>query len=392
MKSIIRIICWLIFFISSSEVFGEVKFNFHFDPIFDIPENSWMKQETQEAGELLGSVIKQNAQLNIKVKAVSYDDSSYAMAKNNVITFNAEQGLERAYASALLKIVTIGEYDANISINFNTINKNKNLYKTIIIHELTHVLGFSGSVKSLDREGSIIKYFQLYDELISDQNEVPFIIREDGVAKVNPKFDSEGYVYICGKNIRKRNGGLCIRLFNKKHYIDILGESFVHMDPKKYARNIMIPVTGSKIFSFWNKYEVGIMEDLGYKIDFEEFCNIYAKLHLQPTEYREMNYKAQGCPQDELVFQFIECEEYKLAPTECLNSNYDEKALFVLKRSKDQVPLITVQVGKDGSWEGYIKEDLYRLIFEVVKGVQGKLHYDLNCIKLENPISDSKCS
>lgn len=74
---------------------------------------------------------------------------------------------------------------------------------------------------------------------------------------------------------KKRNKGQCVKLYNPKPYRK--GSSFSHLDTETYPRNLLNNVGGVKnykVYNIWNKYEIGIMEDLGYKIDWENYCKM----------------------------------------------------------------------------------------------------------------------
>lgn len=371
------------------KTFGEVKFNFHFDPIFDSPENSWMKEQTQEIADLLGSVIKQNAEINIQVKATLSGKGLYAIAGFNPLIFPLHQGLGLAHPPVRLNIVNIGEFDGYIDLDLIKANNESVNYQRVIVHELTHILGFEGMARLFDMDDNLrIGGFLLFDTFIFSQDGEPLIIRDGKITKVNLSFNPNGLVFACGENIRKRNEGDCVKLFNKRHYPNIGGNSFIHLDPKAYKGNIMNPGTDFVTYSFWNKYEVGIMEDLGYEIDFEEFCKVYADLHLNLMDYQEIDLAPNACPQNSLSWLLLRVDEYTAAPIECRDSdNFNKGDRLAIIRIEDRVPLVVAEIGNDGYGEGYIGDDFYRIVFEVLGGDEGVLRYDLYCIKVEKPTS-----
>lgn len=266
-------------------LFGEVKFQLHFDDPrgtgFNAHGREWMRQEAQEAVESLGKIIKQNAVIHVKVTQT--DQTPIAWAPNNYI-YNNRYAIQNAHQ----KIVKAGAMgmgqglDAHIEFNMRFFDKqqNKAHFKTMVVHELTHILGYSGDLVNTVMYREVNTYTD-FDKLIQDgQGQRYLIKRGDGAQyMLNPKFNRNYGVFLCGPNIKKHNNGRCVQLYNPRDVANEEGTAFTHpdLDMKEYQGDIM--GRHPHKYKIWNGRELGVLEDIGYEIDYDVYQAEFERLH-----------------------------------------------------------------------------------------------------------------
>lgn len=275
----------IIISISTLCSFGDVNFNLVFvDPEgtgFNAPQNAWMREEAQKGANLLGKVIAQNAHVNIMVNAT--EETPYAWAPAEYYkTINESHG-KRVVLNAQDKILNEKntpdtQWDGHIEFNVSQFPKScGDEFRRTFIHELTHTLGF---LNFQDPNSKELTYYNDYDKLFHDANGNPFLINHQGVKNsltTNPKFNPSIELYACGDCIRKHNNGKCVKIYNPKIYE--CGASFAHVDRDAHPRSIMSDRKCPNEYSIWNKCELGIIEELGYKINWDNYCQIIRELY-----------------------------------------------------------------------------------------------------------------
>lgn len=257
---------------SSVFLFGKVTFNLHFsDPEgigFKAPQNTWMIKIAQEAAELIGGIIKQNAHVNIEIK--SNFKIKCAMAIPKYWHIEREKTGEKAILEAHHKILLQnktddGKMQGHIEFNTNNFQRiHSSFLRRTIIHELTHSLGFIPW--KLDHNN--YPSYNDYDKLMHDHNGNSFLI---GIEKleINPKFNCYSGLYAKGHYIKKLNDDKSIKIYCPKKYQN--GASFAHLDFEAHPLSIMNPSGSLRDYPIWNKWELGIMQELGYKIDWAQY-------------------------------------------------------------------------------------------------------------------------
>lgn len=285
MNKIILIIS--LFAISLISASGKVTFNL----IFTDPEgvgfnyrgvnqydkgNKWMVNEARYAAELLGDIIEQDAHINVEVK--SNPEISYGQATGDYWHVVKEGSGKKAILKAHYKIlneITKNDrtIDAKIEFNISKFSKiNRHLFRTTVIHELTHELGF-GPWKMRDHNS---KYYNDYDKLLHDGKGNWFLVGKSKLT-INPKFDISSGLYACGPNIHTMNQGRCVKIHSPAEYK--CGSSYSHLDSDEHPRSLMQYKDGDNDHYIWDNYELGVMQDLGYKINWNAYSISLKKLY-----------------------------------------------------------------------------------------------------------------
>lgn len=319
--------------------FGEVHFNLQFvDPQgtgFNTPKNEWMKEEAIKGANLLGKVIAQNAQVNIRINATKETPYAWAPAEHykminegqgNKIVLNAQDKILNE------KSTPDYQWDGHIEFNLEQFPKDKSdEFKRTFIHELTHTLGF---LNFQDPRSKQISKYNDYDKLFHDANGNPFLINNGNSKndlRTNPRFNPSIELYACGECIRKHNNGKCVKIYNPKVYE--CGSSFAHVDKDAHPRSIMADRKCHNEYCIWNNYELGIIQDLGYKINWDNYCQIVKDLY--PATIA-LNVDGTALEESDIHFQVIENQDF---PKECFEStklkDSDKKfSIMINKESK----------------------------------------------------------
>lgn len=268
-----------IFLMSSYCLFGKVTINLKYTDVdgvgFKAPRNSWMQEVAQEATELVGGIIKQNAHINIEIR--SNFKINCAVSNPKFWHIESENTNQKAILEAHHKIIsenTIndGKIHGQIEFNTNYFSKvYKNFLRRTIIHELTHLLGFIPW--KMDHKN--YPSYNDYDKLLHDGNNNYFLIGGSKLI-INPEFDFSTGLYACGPNIQSLNDGKSVTIYCPKKYE--CGSSYAHLDPNTHPLSIMNPCGNLQDYPLWNKCELGIMQDLGYKIDWKQYNLMLCKL------------------------------------------------------------------------------------------------------------------
>lgn len=297
-------------------LFAEVRFDLRFtDPEntgFKDPKNAWMIKAVQEGADLLGKCIEQNAFVTINVHSQS---NNFADAESDYIE-EIHSSQAKYITVAMDKILKgrskfNGLWEGTIAFNTEMFRDYDTLKKTTV-HELTHILGFNSlSFAPFNPKlgkHSIQPYFYDFDLLMVDKNNNPLVKENDYI--LNPNFDASlgSDLFACGTNIKKRNDGKCVKLYNPPTFAS--GASFTHLDIDTYPQNLLNYKNSPSKHPMWNKYEISIMEDLGYKIDFNNYCRIMEDLFpkalsldfnledLEDKSYLVINKYAKDFPQE----------------------------------------------------------------------------------------------
>lgn len=281
MKSINIIIILLLATISS---FAEVKFNLIFtdnDGIgFKHKENEWMVNEAKKASQFIGKLIKQNATVNLIINAT--EQTPYAWAPTeHYYTIEEKHGKKvilKAQHKILNNIVENDEPDGHIEFNVSKFNRDKSAeFGLTFVHELTHTLGF---LNCQEPTASQLTYYTDFDKLLHDKNGNPLLTNigdSDGHYFINPKFNGSLEMYACGQTIRKQNGGNFIKIYNPPVYEK--GSSYTHVDSSLHPRSIMTSHKCPNEYQLWNNCELGILQELGYEIDWDNYYKIFNQLY-----------------------------------------------------------------------------------------------------------------
>lgn len=242
---------------------------------FKAPRNQWMKDVAQEAVELIGGIIKQDAHINIEIK--SNFNINCAVSKPKFWHIESENANQKAILEAHHKIITEnaidnGKIQGQVEFNTNYFSKvYKHFLRRTIIHELTHLFGFI----PWKMEHKNYPSYNDYDKLLHDGNGNYFLIGENKLS-INPKFDCTTGLFACGPNIKSTNNGKSVIIYCPKKYE--CGSSYAHLDPKAHPLSIMNPAGNLQDYPVWNNCELGIMQDLGYRIDWNQYNTIVNKL------------------------------------------------------------------------------------------------------------------
>lgn len=279
---------------------AEVRFDLRFvdDPGkgFHAEGNAWMKKAVTEAADCLGKTIKQDAFVTIEVLAEN-TPTMYARAwspfkkiesvKAKLITKTMNKILNNESPSLMETFDRLrargsdflagrqqrfeGLWEGEIAFNTDHFSDFHSL-KRSATHELTHSLGFLAYGAHIYAQDSDLPYFIDFDQFITDGNGNKLLISETmgNDLKPNPQFDRSAEIFACGPNIKKHNKGQCVKLYNPQVYAS--GASFSHLDTDTYPRNLLNHWGDKYKYDIWNKYEIGIMQDLGYEIDWENYC------------------------------------------------------------------------------------------------------------------------
>lgn len=305
MKIYIKNLITILFLITTS-LSAEVRFDLRFvdEPGigFNAEGHEWMKKAVTEAADCLGKTIKQHAFVTIEVYADN-NPEVYANAPQYLKEIESDKAryiskamnkiLNNEFPTFLEKLGQLWETGTDLlrgrqrfsglwegAIVFNTDSFNDfNTLKRITIHELTHTLGFASLSPDMyyNKWSSQPNYF---DQLIVDKDG-DLLFTPGSLDKFNPKFDYCCSLFACGPNIKKRNNEQCVKLYNPTTYKS--GSSFSHLDDDTYPKNLLNHVGGK--YNIWNKYEIGIMEDLGYEIDWEYYCKLVENEIPKPKLY-----------------------------------------------------------------------------------------------------------
>lgn len=253
---------------------AEVRFDIRFtDPAgtgLNDPKNEWMKSAVTEGANTLGKSIKQNAFVAIDI--ISY--KGYAVSPAYLRSIESPKS--KFITKAMDKILKgdnskfSGLFEGKIQLCPDMFSE-YNTLKRVVIHELTHALGFISIIGNPnDSKSNYGKFYSPFDQLIEDSEGNSLIIDNRNDSKFNPNFNPSLDLFACGSNIKKHNNGECVKLYNPETFSS--GSSFSHLDTDTYLKNLLNHKGGS--YDIWNKYEIGIMEDLGYNIDWENYCKI----------------------------------------------------------------------------------------------------------------------
>lgn len=275
MKKIKSIILILLSFLIINSSYSEVSFDFKFsDPKgvgFRAAGNEWMMEAVKEGANLVGKCIKQNGSVTINI--FSFDNDKW-YAGSQAVSKGIDGQEPKMISSAMRKILNedtaqSDSYECNFRFNTNLFFEYHTL-KGVFTHELTHALGFLGHQHAYNEIGQPFS-FNDFDQFLEDESGNKLIIDEGWFGhdfKINPKFDPSSKKNLCGPNIKKYNEGNCLKI----------DDSYSHLDISKYPRNLMKPANLD--YPFWNKYELGVMEDLGYQIDKDAYCKTVQNLRL----------------------------------------------------------------------------------------------------------------
>lgn len=265
--------------------FGEVEFKLIFT---DSPgtgllhkEHEWMRQEAENAVQSIGPLFKQNAVVTLNINAT--EKTSYAWAPTEHYYIKEEKYGKKIIPKAQYKILNNittedGEPDGHIEFNVSKFSREKSEeFRLTFIHELTHVLGF---LNSQDPTKSELTYYTDFDKLLHDKNGNPLLTHSkdsEGDYYVNPKFNGALELFACGPSIRKQNGGKYIKIYNPTIYE--AGSSFTHIDGDFHPRSIMTSHKCCDEYKVWNNCELGILQEIGYEIDWENYNKVFCKLY-----------------------------------------------------------------------------------------------------------------
>ncbi|PWU05230.1 MAG: hypothetical protein C5B43_03665 [Verrucomicrobia bacterium] len=337
---------FLLFFINLI-CFGEVQFNLHFADEdgtgLKQKGNEWMIKESKKAVKLIGKIIKQNAKLTIKVNAT--DKTNYAWAPSKHFYTIEEKYGQKIIPKALYKILnnvtTENEnldIDGHIEFNISKFNKEKpEEFRMTFIHELTHILGF---LNCQIPTASEIYCYTDFDKLLHDKNGNPLLIHKgdpDGHYSLNPKFDSGIDMYACGPFIRQQNNGNFIKIYNPP--VIESGSSYTHLDETMHPRSIMTSHKNSDEYHVWNNVELGVLQELGYEIDWENYYAMFNKVY--PATIT-VNIDKEALEATDTSFEIVANPDF---PKECtqnlaLNKNQKGKTLTVKMHRECKLVLI----------------------------------------------------
>lgn len=347
MKNLIPIL--LILILSNLSSFAEVHFNLIFtDPQgtgFNAPQNAWMKEEAKKGANLLGKVIEQNAYVNIQVNATLETPYAWAPAEHYKM-INESHGT-KIVLNAQHKILNEKntpdtQWDGHIEFNLKPFSKtNSNEYKITFIHELTHTLGF---LNFQNPNSKTLSYYNDYDGLFHDANGNPFLIKHQGSINSvtrNPNFNPSIELYACGECIRKHNKGKCVKIYNPKIFEN--GSSFAHLDKEAHPRSIMADRKCPNEYSIWNNYELGIIQDLGYKINWKNYYQIVKELY---PSCITLNVDGSVIEETDAHFQLIPNQDF---PKECFEThklNDSDKKFSITTNSESKLVLVDKKTKK----------------------------------------------
>ncbi|PWU05231.1 MAG: hypothetical protein C5B43_03670 [Verrucomicrobia bacterium] len=265
-----------------SSLFGKVTFELKFTDYesvgFKAPRNAWMKEVAQEAMDIIGEIIDQDAHVNIEIK--SNFKIPCAVSYPRFWHIESEESNQKAILEAHHRILTGNiQDDGKIhgQIEFNTfcfLEKYRHFLRRTIIHELTHLLGFIPW--KIDNK----KEYNDYDKLLHDGDGNYFLIGKNPL-RINPKFNCKTGLYACGLHIKALNEGESITIYCPKKYEG--GSSYAHLDFKAHPLSIMNPSGSLDDYPIWNKCELGLMQDLGYKINWDHYNQLVDKLTSERT-------------------------------------------------------------------------------------------------------------
>lgn len=306
-------------------LFGRVKFNLNFtDPEnagLNKPEFAWMKAAMNEAAESLGDTIAQNAQVYIEV--ISNNNIRFSMACSEFHTMpdgfrQIEYAHERIFEENDENKPQI--FDGHIKINPEDYFSASEV-KDMFIHELTHLLGYrSNQYADLTHSRSQNFQYNRMDTLLQDSKGEKLI--KENVR--NPKFDSSSGVFACGPNILKHNNQ-CIEMENFR--VGALSH------PKANNGDIM---SYKNIYHTWNTHELGIMEDLHYKINYDTYCKEFKKFHyddLNSKEILSLIISIQSLPEHCSLQPKIK-DKYDRVPSICSIDFDNSKANVIVDKNK----------------------------------------------------------
>lgn len=265
--------------------FAEVIFNLCFtDNVgagFKRSEKKWMIDEAKNSASLVGKLIKQNAIVNIQINATN--QTPYAWAPTEYYHTIPEKYGKKIILSTQKKILNNDmshdtEFNGHIEFNIDKFHEhNPEEFKQAFIHELTHTLGF---LNFQEPNSSQISHYNDFDKLLHDKNGNPFLINQGdpkGNYFINPKFNCSLEMYACGECIRKQNRGKCAKIHNPKIFEN--GSSFTHLDSISHPRSIMTSRKCKNEYLIWNNFELSIMQELGYEIDWDNYYKIFQELY-----------------------------------------------------------------------------------------------------------------
>lgn len=265
--------------------FGEVNFNLNFTDNpgsgFKKKENEWMMDEAKKASKLIGKLFKQNATINIKINA--NDQTNYACSPTEHYYIDEEKHGKKVTLKAQYKILNnlvseINDTDGHIEFNVSQFDPEKpGEFSLTLLHEMTHVLGF---LNCQDPRQTEMAHYTDFDKLLHDKNGNRFLINKgdpDGHYFINPKFDGSLDMYAGGPFIRKQNNGKFLKIHNPP--LLEKGSSYTHLDADMHAQSIMTSQKSSEEYQLWNNCELGILQELGYEIDWENYIELFHQVY-----------------------------------------------------------------------------------------------------------------
>lgn len=288
---------------------GGVEFNFHYvdgpgKGFYDL-KNYRAREVLEEAARDLGGWLDHDAVIELAVESYTNTQSGVIASASSAMVQSLENGFHRGVvAEKILNNVDQNglDWDGVVRVNFahsfaygNNIGPKEIDFKGVMLHELTHVLGFVSGLKNIKCDNNVYEGFRnahtyfdsflidVYGNRLIDEN---FELRR---GKESPCMVLQQMLRFDGPQARRINGGLPILLhydFTKTEG----GSNFSHtLLARENAQGLMM-AEDVQLDGFrprhWNEYEIAVLEDIGYRMSSVPQCKPEDLVYTNYTKYQ----------------------------------------------------------------------------------------------------------
>lgn len=260
---------------------AEVFFNLTFEDVahstglgFDDPTEGAKRREAllDVANNVIGNQLNHSATIDVTVRE-SRDLAASTLAQAGQTYFVTQGTFQDGFVSSHIQtgVDPSNQDDGSITWDFEVdwyfdkdeIPKGFNDFRSVALHELTHLLGFAGLIKSTGRglKDTVPDTYSRYDSFIENDAGIRFIRAGSFNFIQASRSDLTTAAFFNGPNANAANNGQRVPLYTPEVFEDgSLGHLADSEDP--IAANIVIGTSRRR----WSLVDRGILIDLGYQI------------------------------------------------------------------------------------------------------------------------------